>query len=558
MIRLALLVFAALLVFSGSAEAAVNRTCASGTTVYEKDGVRVFEAGRSDDSWFACGPTSTRPSLLWTVSPAYGHFAVTARIGDKLVFEGDGWGEGGGENTFVGWFDARTSEVRRGELAGGVSNTPYEVTVAADGSLGLVVGFDEEASLRVGHLKLSSTPGALQRELVLATPGARVPGSLAFADGDRALTWRLQDGTTRSVPTSGEAVTCTSGTTIAEAGGARVFEVFPNRKTDRGFQADVLAACARGATKPRELGVSDVYDQQLWGALALSRAGDWTAFATGLSGLVVLDGTTGQVRFVEPRGVSFLQDVAISAAGEVVFIARESWTGGTGSFVFRVTDRASERLATPGGETVPGSLAVTGDGRATWQIKDGLAQSTPLAGEAAVTCGAGTALIDRDGLRVFELMLKGGKHTRLYVCPPGAATPVLLRTGPRRAGWEVAEFGRERGRVALYLGAETHFDDDYLVSISAAGVRAASLGQTYSWGYIRGVAVAPDGRIGVAHRRGSRWRVTLFDRGRPGRLKRERTLARPRDGVRPGTLAFSGRRLVWRSRAGASRGVRVQ
>ena len=559
MTRFSFLLFAALLVFSasaGPAGAAGKRTCRSGTTVFEKDGVRVFEAGREDEAWFACGPTTATPRRLWSVPRAYGRFEVTAKLGEKVVFEGDGWGEGGGESTFMGWFDARTSEVRLGELAGGVSNQPYEVALAADGSLGVLVGSEDgEEGLRIGYLGRSGTRGKLRHELVLATPGPRMPGSLAFADGDRALTWALQDGSVRTVPVTAEAVTCTSGTTLAEGGGARIFEVFPRKKTQRGFQQDVLAACARGATTPKQLAVSDVVDQRHWDAIAFSRAGERTAFQLGWNGIGVLDAASGTVRFMRPRDVGAVNGVAVAASGEVLFVGLESATSVTSAFVARLTDTAPgwERLASLGGaQPVPGSFAVA-DGRVRWQVKDGFAQSAPLAGETAITCASGTALIDRDGLRVFELLPAGTNDARLLACSGGE--PVTLRTGPRDGNWRVAELARERGRVALHVDADGHADWDYVLSFGAAGGLFATTSSNGSlWPPAIGdVAIADDGRVAVAVKGRKRWRIAVFD-------QRERTLARPRDGVEAGSLAFraGGRRVVWRNRAGQARGVAVR
>lgn len=565
MTRIALLISAVLLAFiPAAAEAAKPPTCRSGTTVYEQGGVRVFLDDRDDERWYACGPSTDKPRLLWSVQPPYGAFEVTTRIGDKLIFEGEGWGEGGGENTSVGWFDARTSEVRLGELAGGVSNKPYEVVVAADGSLGLVVGAEEaEFALRVGYLARSSTPGALQPELVLATPGrGRVKGSLAFADADRTLTWALDDGGARRLPVTGEAVTCTSGTTLVEAGGTRVFEVLPARKTARGFQADVLAACPPGATTPRELAVSDVYDQDHWDVLASGRTGERVAFRVGWSGIGLVDGTTGEVRFVEPRNITGVKDVAVSAAGEVVFTGMETIDGHTSKFVARLTNptatsfRGWERLATLGGEdTETGSFAVTEDARVIWRVEDGLPQSIPLAGETVAGCGSGTTLIERDGLRVAEWLPARARHAQLLACVPGAVTPVPLLRGPRHASWAVTEVSRKGGRVAVYAASEGHLDWDHVVGFAAGWARAFEVdGERLSARSIRDAAVRLDGRVAVAVRSSKRWRVSLLRNGR------ERVLARPRDGLRVGSLWFTAdsRQVQWRNRAGRWRQVPVR
>lgn len=532
--------------FSAPAGAASKRTCRSGETVFAKDGVRVFEAGRADDAWYACGPRTVKPRRLWSVQPAYGRFEVIAKIGDKVIFEGDGWGEGGGEETFLGWFDARTSEVRLGELAGGVSNQPYEVALAADGGLGALVGSEDgEFALRVGYLGLARARGKLLDELVLATPGARVPGTLAFADGDRSLGWTLQDGSARRVPVTAEAMTCTSGTTLLEGGGARVFEVFPDQRTSRGFQADVLAACARGDAVPRRLAVADVHDQRHWD-VSLARAGDRTAFQAGWVGVGVLDAATGDVRFVRPRDVTSVKDVGVADTGEVVFTGTASGGGATSRFVGRLTTTGWKRLATLGGvDTVDGSFVVA-DGRVRWRVKDGLPQSAPLAGETAIECTAGTALVERDGLRVFEVLPAGTDDARLLACFGGA--PVELLRAPRDGSWVVTELAREHGRVALHVAADAHLDWDHVLSFDAAGHvwRAKSDNDSLWAPSLRDAAIADDGRVAIAVKGSTRWWIVAFPRGR------QRIVARPRDGVRVGSLAFSadGSRVTWHDRRG--------
>ena len=78
-------------------------------------------------------------------------------------------------------------------------------------------------------------------------------------------------------------------------------------------------------------------------------------------------------------------------------------------------------------------------------------------------------------------------------------------------------------------------------------------------GTTRDAAFAPDGRMAFALSEGKKWTITAFGLGGPGELKRERVLARPKDGFRAGTLAFSadGTRVVWRSRSGAARSARL-
>ena len=116
-------------------------------------------------------------------------------------------GEGGGEDTSVGWFDGRRA--RAGRLAGRVSNDVFDVVVASDGGMGVVSSLDQDAGVRVGYL----APG--RDELVLATiRGRYAQRSLAFTAG--GLRWRSADGQTRTVPLTGEPLSCVAGTTLLE------------------------------------------------------------------------------------------------------------------------------------------------------------------------------------------------------------------------------------------------------------------------------------------------------------------------------------------------------
>src|SRR4051794_9997701 len=233
MLRSVLAFLAVALVLAGRADAA-SRSCTSGRTVFKHGSVRVFLAGGQEDVWYACG-RSRRPVELYRTPGGLGDFRVHGLVGTRVLFEGAFSGEGGGQDTLIGWFDAKTSQAHSGELAGAVSNEVRDVVVAPDGGVGVVAALEDEHGLRVGYL----APGkrALRGELGLSTAPGYVDGSLAFAGS--ALTWRAA-GQARTVVLGGEAVTCTSGTTLAETDGARLFEVLPARRTERGFQADVL------------------------------------------------------------------------------------------------------------------------------------------------------------------------------------------------------------------------------------------------------------------------------------------------------------------------------
>jgi hypothetical protein len=253
------------------------------------------------------------------------------------------------------------------------------------------------------------------------------------------------------------------------------------------------------------------------------------AVVAGGRGIGVLDGPNAQFTPVQN-----VQEVAIAASGPPVFAAE--------GFVSRLDPDRSQRLAVIGGDLVDGSLAI--EARVTWRTKDGAAQSTPLGGETAAACDSGTTLLAKDGLRVFEVLLA---DARLFACQSGA--PVLLVAAPRDTIWTVAELAREDGRIALF--ARTPLGDDRMISLGAdarAGVPTASV----AYGEIRDLALAPDGRIAVALHSGHRWTVTVFALGAGTTLKRERTLAHPRKGVRRGSLAFAGTRILWRDSSGAA------
>ena len=552
--RFLLLILTGACVIAPPADAAKRKhTCRSGSTVYKHDGVRVFEDGGFDGEWFACGPRSRRPTPLYSSEASYGGLSVVGQSAGKTLFVAEFSGEGGGEQTTVGWFDARTSRARSGDLAGDVSNDVRELVVAPDGGIGVVEAeeTDYDVTLRVGYLAASPRKGELRGEFVLsAAGGPYVKRSLAFAG--RSLSWTLADGRTRSVPLAGESVTCTSGTTLVSSGGARVFEVFPRRKTERGFQADVLAACDRGATAPRELGVTDVSDQQQWFARSVVRAGSRVAFLAGYTGLATIDDVAGTVRFVAPKGLESLDAVALGAAGPPVFAGRAHEDGQIAQpIVARLTDTGWDALAIQGGGAglVDGSLAVGDDARVTWQTKDGLTQSVPLAGEASIDCTTGTTVLAKDGLRVLEVLPAGTDDAQLFACVPGATAPAKLQTGRRTTSWRVFELAREHDRIALYASTASGGYVNAVLSLGPDGVRTGAPTVSDAYGSIKDAAIAPDGRVALVLHEGRKWRVTGFTAG-----GREKVLATRTDGVRVGSLAFSpdAPRVIWSNRAGDS------
>ena len=87
------------------ASAAEARTCRDGKTVYQQAGVRVFSHG---GGFWACGKAhaASGPSRTSYTGP-YGSFKVLGRRSGKVIFVAEFSGEGGGEDTSVGWFDGK-------------------------------------------------------------------------------------------------------------------------------------------------------------------------------------------------------------------------------------------------------------------------------------------------------------------------------------------------------------------------------------------------------------------------------------------------------------------
>ncbi|MDA0173768.1 hypothetical protein OJ998_32000 [Solirubrobacter taibaiensis] len=458
MIRAALLTLATFFVLASAAQA---RTCRDGKTVYRQAGVRVFSHG---GGFWACGKATRRPVHLASYTGPYGSFKVLGRRSGKVIFVFEFSGEGGGEDTSVGWFDGKRA--RGGQLAGHVSNDVLDVVVASDGGMGVISSLGEDAGVRVGYL----APG--RGELVLATiDGRYAPRSLTFTTG--GLRWRA-DGQTRTVPLTGEPLSCTAGTTLLEHEGARLFEVF---KGDR----DRLAACLPADTTPRILASTSVRDQDPWTLDSVKRAGSRVAFLAN-DRIGLLDGPT--ISVMRPPGYDELDDVALATVGPPVFASQ--------GHVLRLDGTS---IASLGGVIEPGTLALTDDGRVTWRNADGRAQNVPLAGEPTLTCTSGTTLLDKDGLRVFEVHTDA---TRLYGCTPGLPEPALLLA--QGAGERVVELTRQHGLIALYVVSRR---GDRVIVLGPAGVRVKAPRESLAYAELRDVTIAPDGsRISWRDRKG--------------------------------------------------------
>ncbi|MDA0173767.1 hypothetical protein OJ998_31995 [Solirubrobacter taibaiensis] len=488
MTRIALLT---LIVFGLLASAAEARTCRDGTTVYREAGFRVFKAG---PAWYGCGKDTKSPVRLYTAE-GEDEFRVLGRRAGRLLFVDNFNPEGGGDIATVGWFDGR--RIGLGELAGGSYNKVLDVVVAPDGGMGVAVETnDHDSGTRVGYVRPHRSE-ARPLELALAVISGYAKGSVTFTDGGGALTWRHADGRVgRSVPLTGEPVTCTSGTTVAENAGTRVFEVLPDRKQPgSASQADVLAVCEPGATTPRELESHGVDGQNHFALRSLARAGSRVAFVAGNRSVGLLDGPA--LDFKSLPDFFELHEIAMGDAGEPV-LAGQLKAGGN-----VIARYSGEAFAAIGGDLAQGSLALTGD-RVTWRTTQGYAQSAPLAGETTLDCGSGTTIFDAGGVRVFVVL---DRVTRELGCALGASEPVELRG----AIWRLNELARGRR--------------------------------------LRGVAITPDGTVALAAKIGTRWVFSVLGR-------KEQVLATRTDGFAVGSLSIDGERVRWRNRAGGVRSAR--
>jgi hypothetical protein len=267
------------------------------------------------------------------------------------------------------------------------------------------------------------------------------------------------------------------------------------------------------------------------------------------------------VRF-EPRAARWVHDIALGATGPLVIAADINEGAMEQDDILRLSEEGATAFGRPvtladGGAVVDGSLAVGDDGLVTWQTNDGATRSTPLAGVTTVDCGSGKMLYSKNGLGVFTVLPAGAADTRLYACPPGTATPVEL-AGVSGAQWKAYELQREDGRFALWL-----YDGDKasrVVSFNATpgSVRIGVPHDLPGYWQWDDVAIAADGRVAFAQRYGRKSRISVFALAGAGALQRERLIAKPKDGVKAGSLAFSadGTRVTWRNRTGVERSAR--
>ena len=235
----------------------------------------------------------------------------------------------------------------------------------------------------------------------------------------------------------------------------------------------------------------------------------------------LLDGPTIQV--VRPPGYDELDDVALATAGPPVFASQ--------GHVLRLDGTV---IASLGGAIEPGTLALGDDGRVTWRNTDGRGQNVPLAGEPTLACTSGTTLLDTNGLRVFEGVIADVIH--LFGCAPGAATPLalwqggrggkVLRTRPRARPRRRVRGGlHPRRRVRLRRAPRAARHPRPVAGLREHPRRRARPGRA---------------RRPRASATATRWRITAFTAA-----GQERVLARPKDGVTPGSLAIDGTRVSW-------------
>lgn len=205
-------VLAALIVAVPGAGAAKRTTCKSGSTLYKKQGVRIFETLRVEQGVqitrvFACRPKSSTPSRLYTSSgTTTTEFKKAEREGTQIVFWIDDFADEGGSSV-VGTFATRTGRVRVAYLDQEDYGRPEGLSVAADGRVAIstgtpVYGVSEnppDGSEAISVLAPATKAGVLrQPKRVAVVEGGIKPETLRIDAS--TVTWTTAAGQPGSAP----------------------------------------------------------------------------------------------------------------------------------------------------------------------------------------------------------------------------------------------------------------------------------------------------------------------------------------------------------------------
>jgi len=434
--------------------------CTAGKTLYAKGGARIFYVER-EEAVFGCRRRTGRAKLLVYSDPTYGSFSLLKRVGTVVPFLDVTSGEGGGYANELGWFDTRTgrSALARPFLPEAELEV-LDLAVAQDGTTAVISREAEDDA--VVSLHRAGRRGRLGAARGLAfVRGRYVRRSVRL--GPSAVTWRDESGA-RSVPLSGEPLTCAAGRSKLGIGAVRIFEAL-----DQARNRGALHWCGPAAASPQPLTVERTRSWPLRPALTVSaEVSGRLAFAgEGIAGVAAAD--TGAVRSVavarELNGVAPAPGGDLVAAydtpnGQIdagILVAPPS---GTNPFALG----PPQLVATYRGKLEPGSLAVAGD-TIGWKTEKG-ARSVPLGGETAVGCTVGTTLDETDGVRIFEVLSVANRTRTLYACRPDGAGPLSLLTQAKDTPFPHWFVGLRNGRGALVRWGDRERDPDKVLTFA--------------------------------------------------------------------------------------------
>ena len=233
-------------------------------------------------------------------------------------------------------------------------------------------GFDEldDVALATAGPPVFASRGHVLRldgTVIASLGGAIEPGTLALGDDGR-VTWRNADGRAQNVPLAGEpTLACTSGTTLLDTHGLRVFE---------GVIADVihLFGCAPGVATPLALWRGGrggkVFELAREHGLVAVYAADSTRDGVFVFGeRLVLHGRPGP-----SQAYASIRDAALAPDGRVALALRDGRRWRITAFTAAGRERV---LARPRDGVTRGSLAIGGT-RVTWTNDEFRPLSAPL------------------------------------------------------------------------------------------------------------------------------------------------------------------------------------